>query len=67
MTHGGRYKLRKQITLTCAGCGGTFTATRPDAKYCAPSCRPLPAVATKPAPKRKRRGSPQLGDGAPAS
>jgi hypothetical protein len=37
-----RSKLHERLTaydLTCEGCGGVFTATRPDARYCASACR----------------------------
>jgi hypothetical protein len=45
---------------TCTICGTTFTATRPDARYCGPRCRQRASRASRhtsqsqkpPAPKR---------------
>lgn len=39
MTHGGNYKPRRPINLHCFICSEVFTATRPDAKFCTPTCR----------------------------
>lgn len=32
-------RLTSYPDLVCAGCGTTFTATRPDAHYCSNPCR----------------------------
>jgi hypothetical protein len=37
-----RTKPHERLTsyeVTCTGCGATFTATRPDARYCSSPCR----------------------------
>jgi hypothetical protein len=37
-----RSKPHERLTsydVTCQGCGSTFTATRPDARYCSGPCR----------------------------
>lgn len=59
MTHGGRYRPRAILKLTCAVCGDPFEATRPDAMTCSEACRQERSRASRAGRKRKPNTTPK--------